>query len=638
VDSAGVEGNNASTAPSTSSDGRYVAFESFATNLVANDTNTDKDIFVHDRQTGTTTRVSLHSDGTQGDLGSNFPSISGDGRYVAFESGAGSLVDNDIRFPFGFFDVFVHERETGTTTRVSVNYLDVTEGGDGPSVDPCISGDGRYVAFESDADNLVASDNGLYSDVFVHDLQTGATTRVSVNLASVEGNGHSYSPSISADGSYVAFESIATNLVPGGSNGLLHIFVHDRQTGTTTQVSVDSLGNQGLDISGAPSISADGRYVAFESDATNLVAGDTNGFSDIFVHDLQLGTTTLVSVDSTGAEGDNNSNFSSISDDGRYVAFQSDATNLVADDNNGSTDVFVHDLQTGATTLVSVDSTDVQGNDDSSSASMSADGRSVTFQSVAFNLVAGDSNTAPDIFIHNRDSLPPTVASTSPTDSATDVAVDAGITATLSEAMQASTINTTTFTMDNGVTGTVSYDANSTTATFTPTSDLNYDTTYTATITTGAEDLAGNGLQANYLWSFITGPAPDTIPPTVNDTNPVDSATDVTMDMAVTATFSEGVNASTINTTTFIMDNGVTGTVSYDVNSTTATFTPTSDLNYDTTYTATITTGAEDLAGNGLQANHSWSFTTQSEGNSGGDSGCFIATAAYGSGMAKEVK
>jgi Tol biopolymer transport system component len=188
-------------------------------------------------------------------------------------------------------------------------------------------------------------------------------------------------------------------LVPGGSNGLLHIFVHDRQTGTTTQVSVDSLGNQGLDISGAPSISADGRYVAFESDATNLVAGDTNGFSDIFVHDLQLGTTTLVSVDSTGAEGDNNSNFSSISDDGRYVAFQSDATNLVADDNNGSTDVFVHDLQTGATTLVSVDSTDVQGNDDSSSASMSADGRSVTFQSVAFNLVAGDTNLAPDIFV-----------------------------------------------------------------------------------------------------------------------------------------------------------------------------------------------------------------------------------------------
>jgi Tol biopolymer transport system component len=407
VDSDGAEGDNASAAPSNSSDGRYVAFESFATNLVANDTNTDKDIFVHDRQTGTTTRVSLHSDGTQGDLGSNFPSISGDGLHVAFESGAGSLVDNDIRFPFGFFDVFVHELQTGTTTRVSVNYLDVTEGGDGPSVDPCISGDGRYVAFESDADNLVASDNGLYSDVFVHDLQTGATTRVSVNYLDVTegGDGHSYSPSISADGSYVAFESSATNLVPGGSNGLLHIFVHDRQTGTTTQVSVDSLGNQGLDISGAPSISADGRYVAFESDATNLVAGDTNGFSDIFVHDLQLGTTTLVSVDSTGAEGDNNSNFSSISSDGRFVAFQS-AADLVAADSGLYDDIFVHDRQTGATTRVSKDLAGVEGNGNSNAPSMSADGKSVTFQSDADNLVAGDTLFPfgfPDIFF---DDLP----------------------------------------------------------------------------------------------------------------------------------------------------------------------------------------------------------------------------------------
>jgi len=152
-----------------------------------------------------TERVSLHSDGTQGDFDSNFPSISCDGRYVAFESGAGSLVDNDIPFPIGFFDVFVHELQTGTTTRVSLNHLDVTEGG----------------------------------------------------------NGHSYSPSISADGRYVAFESIATNLVPGGSNGLLHIFVHDRQTGTTTRVSVDSLGNQGFDSSGDPSISADGKVMAF---------------------------------------------------------------------------------------------------------------------------------------------------------------------------------------------------------------------------------------------------------------------------------------------------------------------------------------------------------------------------------------
>jgi hypothetical protein len=198
--------------------------------------------------------------------------------------------------------------------------------------------------------------------------------------------------------------------------------------------------------------------------------------------------------------------------------------------------------------------------------------------------------------------------------------------------MNASTINTTTFIMDNGVTGMVSYDANSTTATFTPTGNLNYDTTYTATITTGAEDRAENGLQANYSWSFTTAPAPDTIPPAVNDTNPVDSATGLAVDAGITATFSEAMQASTVNATTFTLDNGVTGTVSYDTNSTTATFTPASNLNSDTTYTATITTDAEDMAGNGLQANHSWSFTTQSEGNSGGDGRCFIGTAADGIG------
>jgi hypothetical protein len=250
--------------------------------------------------------------------------------------------------------------------------------------------------------------------------------------------------------------------------------------------------------------------VAFESDATNLVGvgNDTNASADVFVHDLQTGTTTRVSVDSAGTEGDLGSSAPSISADGRYVAFQSDATNLVGvgNDTNGSTDIFVHDLQLGTTRRVGVGSTGGQGNGDSSSPSYSADGQYVAFGSLATNLVAGDTNGSPDVFI--RESMPPTVTSTGPTDSATEVVVDAALTATFSEAMQASTVNATTFTLDNGVTGTVSYYTNSTMATFTPTSNLNHDTTYTATITTGAEDLAGNDLQANHSWAFTTTTQP----------------------------------------------------------------------------------------------------------------------------------
>jgi Tol biopolymer transport system component len=409
VDSAGVEGNNASTAPSTSSDGRYVAFESFATNLVGvgNDNNNRPDVFVHDRQTGTTTRVSVDSGGAEGDDISTDPSISSDGRYVAFESSATNLVaaGGDM-----LEDIYVHDRQTGITTRVSENTMGNES--DGFSLDPSISANGQYVAFLSDATDLVAGDTNGQVDIFVHDRQTGVTTRVSVTSAGNEANGASSFPSISSDGRFVAFESIATDLVVGDTNGFFDIFVHDLQTGATTRVSVDSAGAEGNGGSSSCSISGDGRYVAFVSDASNLVGvgNDTNGSTDVFVHDRdtdgdgiydELGevSTVRVSVDSAGAEGDDISTAPSISSDGRYVAFESNATNLVADDTNGKTDVFVHDVQTGETTRVSVDLDGVQGNDDSNNPSMSADGTSVTFQSAADNLVAGDTNTAPDIFV-----------------------------------------------------------------------------------------------------------------------------------------------------------------------------------------------------------------------------------------------
>ncbi len=226
------------------------------------------------------------------------------------------------------------------------------------------------------------------------------TWRVSADSSGVDGNGGSYEPSISGDGRFVAFWSPATNLVPGDTNSKEDVFVHDRQSGTTTRVSVDSLGVQGNGASLFPSISGDGRFVAFQSRATNLVPGDTNGWSDVFVHDRQTGTTTRVSVDSSGVQGNLDSSFPSISGDGRFVAFYSFANNLVSGDTNGRADVLVHDRQSGTTTRVSIDSSGIQGKSLSEHPSISGDGRFVAFESAATNLVPGDTNAKRDVFVH----------------------------------------------------------------------------------------------------------------------------------------------------------------------------------------------------------------------------------------------
>jgi flagellin-like hook-associated protein FlgL len=198
----------------------------------------------------------------------------------------------------------------------------------------------------------------------------------------------------------VVFSSIASNLVAGDTNGQLDVFVHDRQTGTTTRVSVDSSGNEANGDNWNGSISGDGRYVVIESSATNLATGDTNGVDDIFVHDRQTGTTTRVSVDSSGLEANAGSDSSSVSGDGRYVAFRSTATNLVAGDTNGVDDVFVHDRQTGQTTRISVDNSGAEGNGTSGfGTDISADGQYVAFRSTASNLVAGDTNGVDDVFV-----------------------------------------------------------------------------------------------------------------------------------------------------------------------------------------------------------------------------------------------
>jgi cold shock CspA family protein len=314
-----------------------------ASNLVSGDTNASRDIFVHDRLSGQTTRVSVASDGTQGNRATAFafPAISGDGRYVAFGSEASNLVPGDT---YGPEDIFVHDRQTGQTTRVS-RASDGAQG-NGDSISPSVSGDGRYVAFMSFANNL-APDNTSGSDIFVHDRQTGQTTKVSIASDGTQGIGFTDFPAISGNGRYIAFMSFANNLVPGDTNNIEDIFVHDRQTGQTTRVSVTSDGTQGNSSSNSPAISGDGRYVAFRSFASNLISGDTNGTADIFVHDRQTGQTTRVSVASDGTQGDESSIYSpsnspALSSTGRYFAFASGASNLVPGDTNGGPDIFVH--------------------------------------------------------------------------------------------------------------------------------------------------------------------------------------------------------------------------------------------------------------------------------------------------------
>lgn len=395
--SGAIQANRTSVGQSLSADGRWVAFDSTASNLVPTDTNGVFDVFVHDRHTGSTTRVSIGPAGIQGNGSSSNATISGDGRYVVFESSATNLVTDDTN---AVRDIFVHDCQTGLTTRV--------DAGDGHQTNaesraPAISADGRWVAFGSLASNLVANDTNDVFDTFLHDRQTGTTIRVSIGPGGAQANQSSGEPSISADGRWVAFTSLASNLVGGDTNDVSDTFVYDRITAITSRVNLGPGGLQANDHSyWWPAISADGQRVAFQSAASNLVAGDSNGVEDIFVHDMMTGTTTGVSVGPGGAFGDGPSEFPAISADGRWVVFDSSATNLVQGDTNGSDDVFVRDLMTGVVARMSLGAGDVQGDQHSFQAAVSADGRWIAFASAADNLVARDSNGWADIFVHDR--------------------------------------------------------------------------------------------------------------------------------------------------------------------------------------------------------------------------------------------
>ncbi len=380
-----------SQSPSVSADGRYTAFYSYAGNLALGDMDGLPDVFVYDRQTGQTEMVSVDNYGNNAFGYFYDPSISDDGRYVAFQGWAYYLVDDYTDEWRG--DIYVHDRQTGLNTRVSVKSNGAHANSD--SYNPYLSADGVNVVFESNASNLVTGDTNNTSDVFLHNRNTGVTSRVSVRATNTQVNNYSYSPSISADGRYVAFASDATNLVTGDTNGQTDIFVRDVTAKTTTRVSVGSGGAQGNDWSGDGIISDNGRYVAFASAATNLTPDDGDEWSDVFIRDRQANTTTLVSRDAAGNPSDGWAQWPSLSADGSLVAFDDYAG--LTPGGNGQQNVYVRNWQTGTIVRASVDDSGAPSLGAYYS-TLSADGTNVAFVSYG-PLLGSDSNGVSDIYL-----------------------------------------------------------------------------------------------------------------------------------------------------------------------------------------------------------------------------------------------
>ncbi len=377
-----------------SRDGRFVVYQSGSANLGSQGVN-GNEIFVRDRQLCLTELVSVNSSGVTSSDQCAEPAISDDGRFVVFASADGNLVLNDDNH---FEDIFLRDRQLGTTVCVSVDPSGAQS--NGSSFWTSISADGRFVAFSSQANNLVPNDTNGFSDVFLRDVVAGTTSLVSVNSLGVQGNGASVRPVLSADARYLVFDGGSTNLVANLGTGFDDVYRRDLQLGTTELVSVNTSGDAGNSFSMVASLSDDGQRVAFQSLASDLVANDQHGNWDIFVRDFAAGTTTLVSSTSSGVQGNQDSLNPWISSDGRYVSFSSNATNLSSGDTNAWFDAFVKDLSTGLLTRVSNDSNGVQGDaDPNNSTRVAAGGRSVAFLSSSPKLVIADTNQRLDVFV-----------------------------------------------------------------------------------------------------------------------------------------------------------------------------------------------------------------------------------------------
>ncbi|MCB2187318.1 MAG: hypothetical protein KQJ78_12925 [Deltaproteobacteria bacterium] len=400
VRSNGVQADNVSAYTHINSTGRYVVFASNATNLVSGDTNGVTDIFRHDLLTGETVRVSLPEVAVESNGGSINSSISDDGRYVAFDSDASNLVTGDANAKR---DIFLRDLVAGTTIRVSRG--DAGAESNNYSILPSITGNGRYITFYSLATNLIPGGSTALAHTYRYDTQTQTTTLLDRDSVGAQGDNHCrffgfVSPQSSADGRFSSFSSLAANLVTGDTNTTFDVFLRDGQTGQTFRASQATDGTEADLDSGSPSLTPDGRYVCFQTAATTLAADDTNGLTDVYLHDRVTGGTSRVSLAHDGAEGNGSSALPSLNSTASLVAFQSDSTNLVTGDTNAATDIFLRGIQSGAILRASVSNGSDEANGFSSLSHISGDSSYVTFQSDATNLVAGDTNHLTDIFVN----------------------------------------------------------------------------------------------------------------------------------------------------------------------------------------------------------------------------------------------
>jgi Tol biopolymer transport system component len=384
----GTQGDGASLLPSTDAAGRYVAFLSDAANLVPGDTNGHSDVFLRDTRLNTVELISRGRNGTPANGNAGLPRISSDGRFVVYYSQATNVVA-DPAGPQAIYNVYVYDRTAGTTERIPA--------GDHGGMSADISGDGRYVTYQSFSGDVVPDADGDLH-VYAYDRQEGTTTLVSRAADGSPAQSGGDDARISGDGRYVAFLSWSADLVPGDTNDEIDVFVRDLRTETTARVSVATDGTQGDGWSAEPSISADGRTIAFASEASTLTPGDTNGDYDVFVHDAVTGATTLISHAYDGSAAGFGFSYSpDISDDGTHVAFWSSVWNLVPDDTNWVGDTFVYDLAARSATRVSVTSDGAQAGG-SDAGVITAGGEYVFYRASAPDLVPDDTNNVDDVF------------------------------------------------------------------------------------------------------------------------------------------------------------------------------------------------------------------------------------------------